>query len=267
MRGPKALFEAENKLVTDMGAWFPGERVVFRGKDLHHDLADLSWMELYLFGITGRRFEVKELKLFNALWVLTSYPDPRLWNNRVVALAMTVRSTAALGIAAAIAVSEAEVYGAMPEMRAHAFLNSVPEDITDSELLDMSISEMRARRSLAGFGRPIARVDERISVLSATVKDVGAEQHRCWRTAFKIEHLLNKAGYHDKLNYAGASAAVAVDLGLSTQEFYHFAILAFVGGMMPLLHASSRPVGTFFPLRSSALSAADPYVRDVRPWA
>ena len=94
MRGPEKLLENENHWETRMGGWFPGERVVYRGQDLHVDLKDMSWMELYVYGITGRRFDEKQLKILNAIWANTSYPEPRLWNNRVAALAGTARSTA-----------------------------------------------------------------------------------------------------------------------------------------------------------------------------
>ena len=60
----------------------------------------MNWVELYAFGITGLRLSPPQVKVLNALFVLTSYPDPRLWNNRVAALAGSARSTGALGVAA-----------------------------------------------------------------------------------------------------------------------------------------------------------------------
>ena len=52
--GPEQLFGNEDRWITDMGAWFPGERVVLRGEDLFHDLGRLGWMEPLLCAITGR---------------------------------------------------------------------------------------------------------------------------------------------------------------------------------------------------------------------
>ena len=87
-------------LPTRMGQAFVGQRAVFRGHDLHADLKDMDWVELYVFGLTGRRFEPAQVRMLHALWVHTSYPDPRIWNNRVAALAGSARSTGNLGIAA-----------------------------------------------------------------------------------------------------------------------------------------------------------------------
>ena len=124
MRGPKYLFESEECWHTRMGMAIPEKgKVIFRGKDLFRDLNNLPWMGLLLYGITGRIPDDKQIRLFEGIWTLcTSYPDPRIWNNRVAALAGTVRSTAALGISAATAVSEASLYGRRPDIRAVDFL-------------------------------------------------------------------------------------------------------------------------------------------------
>jgi len=124
LAGPEILLQSEDRWQTRMGAAMLQERVVFRGKDLHRDLGDMSWLELYLYGITGRNFDAVELKILNAIWVFTSYPDPRIWNNRVAGLCGTVRSTGALSLSAACAVSYAEIYGGQPLIKVLHFLKS-----------------------------------------------------------------------------------------------------------------------------------------------
>src|SRR5882724_1198831 len=122
MKGPQLLFDHQDRLATRMGGWFPGQRVVFRGKDLHVDLKDIDWLDLYVYGITGRRFTKEQIRVLHAIWTFTSYPDPRLWNNRVAAAAGSARSTGHLAISGAIAVSEASIYGGKPVIRAIDFL-------------------------------------------------------------------------------------------------------------------------------------------------
>jgi len=122
MNGPDLLQENTDRLKSSMGACFPGQRTIFRGHDLHAELKDMDWIELYVFGITGRRFTPLQLRLLHAIWVVTSYPDARIWNNRVAALAGSARSTGNLGIAAALAVSEASIYGRGIDIRAIEFL-------------------------------------------------------------------------------------------------------------------------------------------------
>ena len=101
MKTPLAAWE--NTWTTSLGAYFPGERVVLRGRDLFTELKDLSWIGLLIYGITGNIPDQKSVRLLNGIWTLaTSYPDPRIWNNRIGALAGTARSTATLGVSAGI---------------------------------------------------------------------------------------------------------------------------------------------------------------------
>ncbi len=54
--GPALLQENVGVLKSRMGTFYPGSHVIYRGHDLHKDLKDMDWVELYVFGITGRRF-------------------------------------------------------------------------------------------------------------------------------------------------------------------------------------------------------------------
>ena len=54
--GKVKLEEYVGILKTRVGACWPGTRAVFRGHDLHRALRDIDWLEMYVFGITGRRF-------------------------------------------------------------------------------------------------------------------------------------------------------------------------------------------------------------------
>ncbi len=259
MQGPKHLFESEDRWVTRMGAWFSGERVVFRGKDLFHDLKDLGWMQLLLYGITGRIFDEKQVRLFEAFWtVCTSYPDPRLWNNRVAAFAGTVRSTTALAIGASTAVSEASIYGRRPDLRAIDFLFRAKEglgkglalvDIVKTELEELK--KYRGKyRGIPGYGRPVTRKDERIAPIMALADELGFSDGPFVKLAFSIEDILLNGRLHLHMNIAAVLAALAADQGLSREEYYQYMILSFSAGMIPCYSdARNKSEGAFFPLR------------------
>src|SRR6478672_6176821 len=119
---PNILSKNVGSMKSRMGTFFPGSHVIFRGHDLHTELNHMDWMELYVFGITGRRFSKPELRLLNCVWTYTSYPDAGLWNNRVAGLAGSVRSTGNMAMSAALAVSEASIYGRGIDIRAIEFL-------------------------------------------------------------------------------------------------------------------------------------------------
>lgn len=251
MKGPKELLAHEDHWNTRMGLVFPGERVVFRGKDLFHELKNMRWMELLLFGITGRRFDENQIRLFEGMWTLcTSYPDPRIWNNRVASLAGTARSSCTLSLAGGIAISEAKIYGRGPDIRAIDFLLRTRELLDQGQLLpDILIAEIRKYRGIAGFSRPIVSSDERLVPLLEHAIKLGLGNGYFLNLSFKIERVLQEERYRMKMNIAMLGAALAADQGLSSHEYYQFLVPAFIGGMFPCyLEAQEKQEGVFLPL-------------------
>lgn len=250
MKGPQDLADNVGRLKTRMGQCFVGSRAVFRGHDLHADLKDMDWVELYVFGITGRRVSAKQVQMLHAMWVYTSYPDARIWNNRVAALAGTSRSTGNLGLAAAIAVSEATIYGRSIDVRAIDFLLRTRKALDDgAPMADCVRAELDAHRALAGYGRPIANGDERIAPMMALASTLGLADGPHVRLAFELEKFLLAGRWRWRMNYGALCAAFAADLGFSPREYYLFSGPAFVAGMQPcFIEASERPEGTLFPL-------------------
>ncbi|MFC5475251.1 hypothetical protein [Paraherbaspirillum soli] len=257
MSGPETLFAYEGPLRTKVGKCFPGERAVFRGHDLHADLKDMDWVELYTFGITGRRFSAQQLRLLHALWTYTSYPDARLWNNRVAALAGSARSTGALGVAAAIAVSEATIYGWQPETSAADLLLRARQRMQAGESLQAVLQqELQQQRRILGYGRPVAalQVDERIPAILARMEREQITQGPYLQLAFEIERTLSQMGKRLPINYAGVVVAIPLDMGFSLRECYLFLLPSFQAGMPPCyLEAAERPEGATFALRCSQL--------------
>lgn len=251
MKGPAALFEHEDNWVTRMGMVFAGERVVFRGKDLFSELRDIRWMELFLFGITGRRFTENQVRLFETIWTLgTSYPDPKIWNNRIASLAGTARSTCALGIGAAISISEATIYGRRPDVRAIDFLFRARRMLESGMVLPEIIStELKKFRVIAGYGRPMINADERIRPVREVADSLGFGDGFYLGLIFRIEEAILDMRYRYKLNAAALGAALAADQGLSTTEYYLYLNPSFIAGMMPCyIEASEKEEGTFMPM-------------------
>jgi len=256
MNGPQSLEEHVGRLKTKMGAFFPGERVVFRGYDLHTSLKDMDWLELYLFSIAGHRFTQQQIKVVQTLWSYTSYPDPRLWNNRVAALAGTVRSTGSLGIAAALAVSEAQIYGRGVDMRASEFLTRTKVSVdAGADLVGLVHAEIRKMRGIAGYGRPITSGDERIAPMMALVREQGLENGPHLKLAFEVERILLEGRWRLHMNYAALAAALCADFGMSPHEYYFASVMAFLAGMPPCYQdAVEKPEGQLFPLPCRMLS-------------
>jgi hypothetical protein len=264
MNGPEYLSKKAGKLQTAMGGFFPGSHVVFRGQTLHTDLKDMDWMALYVFGICGRRFTATQLQLMNALWTYTSYPDARIWNNRVAALSGSARSTGSLGVSAALAVSEAHIYGRGNDIQAITFFIATQKRLAaGGDLAECLQEEMKTHRRIAGYGRPLINADERIVPIMTKAAELGFDQGPHIQLAFAVERFLLDSGRNLRMNYGAALAAFGADLGLSPEEFYLFMIPSFLAGMPPcFLEARHAVEGSLFPLRCADIAYEGPAPRD-----
>jgi hypothetical protein len=249
-KGPDLLQEHVDVMKSRMGSFFPGSHVIFRGQNLHTDLKDMDWMELYVFGITGRRFTKEQIRLMHSMWTYTSYPDMRIWNNRVTALAGSSRSTGTLGIAAALAISEASIYGRGIDTRTFSFFTRTLQQLSEGRSLAECIRiELDLNRSIGGYGRPIVNGDERIQPLLTLAHGLNLDQGQYLRLAFSIEEQLIASRFRMKLNYAGLVAALIADIGFSLNEYYLFSFPAFLAGMAPcFIEATDRQEGTLYPI-------------------
>ena len=251
MKGPLELLAYEDCWKTQIGLVFPGERVVFRGKDLFHEMKDMRWMELLLYGITGRRFNENQIRLFEGIWVLsTSYPDPRIWNNRVAALAGTARSTPILAVGAALSVSEAKIYGYKPIVGAYDFIVQTKTRMAQGEALEeILLRDINKFRSIPGYSRPFGNTDERIEPLLTLADKLGFGHGEHTTLAFQIEEFFEKNRYRLKINVAALAAALSADQGLSCREYYQYLTPCFIGGMLPcFIDTQTSKEGVFLPL-------------------
>lgn len=257
MNKKSPLDQYEDNWTTSLGAFFPGERVVIRGKDLFESYKNKSWMQLLLYTITGREFSNKQAKLFERIWsISTSYSDPRIWNNRVSALAGTVRSTASLAIGASTAISEASIYGRRPDIRASNFLTFVKEKLdSGSDLEEITLNYLKKFRDIPGYARPLVNSDERIEPLMEALEVLEIDKGLYLDLAIQIEQILLKSRLRMKANVAIITAALALDQGLSPREYYHYAIVSFTIGFLGcFVDSSEKREGALFPLPCERIS-------------
>lgn len=253
--GPTLLKQYEDNWQTDMGAIFFGERAVLRGKDILEELGQHHWMEYMVFAVTGR--ESKSLaRLIEAMWVMcSSYPDPRLWNNRIGALGGTARTTGALSVNAASAASEATTYGLRTSKGAIDLLYRFKAQLDSGiKLEDLISNELKQYRVVWGYGRPLASGDERVAPLMEFAKSIGYGSGPFVKLAFDIGDHLSNSRYKYQINISAVVAALLADEGLSVNEFYYVTALSFIGGIFPCyVDARNKKEGTFFPLSAERI--------------
>lgn len=153
-------------------------------------------------------------------------------------------------IAAALAVSEARIFGRGVDIRAIRFLIESRRAVeAGADIETVVLAALKRERGIAGYGRPIASGDERIAPILALAAETGCDGGVHLRHAFAVESILAAGRWRLKMNYAAVAAALAADLGFSPREYYFFGIPAFFAGMPPCyLEASEKKEGTTFPL-------------------
>jgi len=259
------LDDFQGPLRSRVGGIFPGERAVFRGHDIHRDLDDIHWVEMLVFSATGKRYSPGQVKVFNAMMTFTSYPDTRIWNNRVTALTGSARSTGNLAVSAGQAVSEAAIFGRQIDYRALDFLARAraAKDAGQS-LADFVAADLARHRSIAGYGRPLTAKDERMGPMLALLEKEGLNDGPYLRLAREVEEILLAGRWRYSMNYAGLVAAIFGDFGLSPEEYYMAAFPVFVAGMIPCyMEAREKPAGAIMPMDCGAVR----YVgQGPRPW-
>ena len=248
------LSQSENNLNTSMGKAFLCERVVMRGKDLHHDLAATGWFNLYMYAITGREFNENELKLLEYIWCATSYPDPSIWPNHVSALAGSCRSTPSLGLMAGLAISEASVWGRRPDKRALDYFLRAKDHLEKGESLESLIEdELSTYRAIYGYGRPLVKIDERIPHMLNFVRKLNLHKGPHLQIALDTHRYLKKTRKLS-MNIAAVCSALGADLGLTATEYHLYTTPTFLAGMIPcFIDALDKPEGTFFPMRCNSI--------------
>jgi hypothetical protein len=248
-----------------MGGVVPGSHATIRGLDLHSAFKDAEWMDLYMFGITGRRFSSVELALLKSIWAYTSYPDARIWNNRVAALAGSARSTGALALSAALANSDAAIFGGGTYVPAITFLQqSLRKTLAGSSIAECVSHEFKTRRGIAGYGRPMTSKDERIPPLLRKARELGLDKGPHLRLAFEIDEYLIEKRLRMRVNYAAIGAALLADLGVTPREFYMYGFPTFLAGMPPCyMEAVGEPEGALFPIPCEDIAYAG---REKRIW-
>lgn len=266
MTGPALLQRHAGRLDTGVGACYPGSHAIFRGHDLHRDLRELDWVDLYVFGITGRRLTPAQVEMLHAIWVCTSYPDARLWNNRVAALAGSARSSANLGVVAALALSEATVYGGQAGLRAFDFLRRTLERTADGAPLESLVLDEARQHRIYGYGRPINSTDERLPWIMELAAGLGLAEGKHVKLAFEVEKVLLPHYPELRMNYASLHAALIADMGLTPREYQLLRIPTFLAGMPPcIMEAAEKPEGVLFATPCSGVSYSGMPRRAWRP--
>lgn len=242
-----------DQVTSKSGAWAIGGETTLHGYNIHQELVHkTSWMQSILLSITGRIYSSKESDFIESLFIVTGYPDPRLWCNRVAALAGSSQCTASSSISAALNSAEGKVFGGQAIFKAATFIQEAQCLRADgNELLLESLLEnhLLERKTIYGFGRPLTRIEERIPPIIKKAASLNLKSGEHIQSALCIEEYFREQDKGLILNYGGYFSAWLLDLGLTPSQIYHLQLLLFYIGILPCyIEAFENEQGTFLPI-------------------
>lgn len=238
-------------ITSKSGGWTIGGETTMHGYNIQQQLGvHATWMQTMLLSVTGKLAPVSHAHFIEKVFILTGYPDARLWCNRVAALAGSAKCTATASYSAGISSAEATLYGRQADYKSACLLLEAKRryDEGGEEALSLFIArQLKENRAVYGFGRPLLKADERIRPLSNEAVRLGIHSGEHLAVALKIEQQLKK--YKMIMNYGGYVMAHLLDMQFSPKEIYRLLALAFYTGIVPCyIEAFENEPGTFLPI-------------------
>jgi citrate synthase len=244
------------RIVSSRGGWKIGSGVQNCGYDMMTDLVGkVSYMQVVVLNATGRLPSKALADWIEAVHICLSWPDPRIWCNRIGALAGSSRASGVAASCLGVLAAESTSYGIKPLISGVEFIEHALTQITQGTSVDDFISEETKKNggkpNLMGYARPIAKGDERIPAMEEVTKRLGFPTGENLSLAYKIEKTLHTR-YDESMNINGYVSAFLVDQGFSAIEVYRiFSAVVFSGVTACYTDTADRIEGSFAPLKTS----------------
>lgn len=259
MANSDAWDDYHGKIVSNRGGWKIGEGVKSCGYDMMDDLVGkTTYMQVVILNATGRLPSRKLADWIEAVHICLSWPDPRIWCNRIGALAGSSRTSCVAASTLGVLAAESSSYGIKPLVRGVEFIQHALQQILSGiiipEFIKEEVKKHGGKPYLMGYVRPIAKGDERIPAMERVTKDLGFEIGPHLTLAYEIEKELNDK-YEETMNVNGYVSAFLSDQGYNEKEIYKiFSCLVVSGVTACFSDAEDRIEGGFSPLKTTDIA-------------
>lgn len=246
------------KIRNTKGGWILGEAIYNHGFSMMDELVGhTSYFQVLILNITGRLPEKNISDWTEASFICLSWPDPRIWCNKIGALAGTSRTSSTAAVSAGTLAADSRMYASGAMLEGAEFIISAlnaknngtsTHSIVQTELARKS-HKATSKAAIMGYARPLATGDERVVAMERVRNALNFPIGPHLRLAFEIENLLMDT-HNECMNILGYCAAFMADQGFTATEITRIYSLWVSSG----IHACyaeycDRPPGTFLPLR------------------
>lgn len=235
-----------------------GEAIYNHGYSMMDDLVGhKSFFQVLVLNITGRLPDSKLGQWLEASFICLSWPDPRIWCNKIAAYAGTARITPVAAASIGSLAADSRMYGAGAIRKGTEFITQALHDynngvsiktIIDTEL-QKNTRGSKDKAVIMGYARPLATGDERVVAMERVRVQLGFNVAPHLDLAFKIEEQLS-VSYNESMNMLGYCVAFMSDHDFTIDEIERIYSL-WVNSGVHACYAEyrDRPAGTFLPLR------------------
>lgn len=243
------------RIVSARGGWKIGEGVQCCGYDMMEDLVGkTSYMQVIVLNATGRLPSRALADWLEAIHICLSWPDPRIWCNRIGALAGSARTSCITASTLGVLAADSRSYGIKPLISNVDFIQQakveIDKGLSIDDFITNEVKKHGGKPYLVGYKRPIAKGDERIPAMERVTKSLGFTVGEHLKLAYKIEERLNER-FDETMNISTYISAFLSDQGYSAEEVYRiFSSLVISGVTACYTDTRERIKGGFSPLKT-----------------
>lgn len=256
MNNYQAWEKYHSRVVSSRGGWKIGEGVTNCGYDMMNDLVGkTTYMQVVILNATGRLPTREIADWVEAVHICLSWPDPRIWCNRIGALAGSSRTSSVTASTLGLLAAESTSYGIKPLISGVEFIQGAFQEVNDGmfvdDFIDVETKKLGGKPHLMGYARPIAKGDERIPAMERVTEKLGFTIGKHLALAYQIEEILNER-FDESMNINGYVSAFLADQGFTATEVYRmFSALVVSGVTACYADTADRLVGSFAPLKTT----------------
>lgn len=240
-------------IYSNKGGWTLGEGVSNQGYSMLDELVGkASFFQVLMLNVTGNLPDARLAQWMEAAFICLSWPDPRIWCNKIGALAGDARVAPMAAICAGTMASDSKLYGPGTVLDTLHFIAAARSASLEGRSMREFIEQqarVKGRLMVPGFARPIAKGDERVAAMRAVAEKLGFVDGPHLGISYEIESYLVQQ-YGESLNLAGYLAAFWLDQGLDNHQGYIvFSLCVNAGVHACYAEYRAKIPGSFLPLR------------------
>ncbi len=265
---PDKWDKSRGKIFSKKGGWEIGKGIVTHGYSLLEDIhGHCSMFQVMMMNVTGVLPEKRLADMLEGFCICMSWPDARIWCNKIGVFSALTKTSATAAIAAGGLAGDSKIYGPGSGITVGPFMRLVHQKLSVEKIPVDQFAEENAYRHgklfAPGFARPLAKGDERVPAMKKMARQLKYERGEFMRAAEELENYLQERE-GEALNLAGYFAAFMMDQGYSDEQIMGITAMSVTGGIyagyFEYLHQDPH---AFLPLRVDDIEYTGPKTRRV----